>query len=434
MANMTAREQLMLELINRARMDPRGEAERLDVTLSAGQGKPVPVLAGNDALRASAFNHSGWMLLNDRLTITETKGSDSFIAATPIERMRAYGYSLSGAYSYGENVSWAGEPDVPDFTASILAQHESLFASAGNRARMLDANFQEAGIGQQAGAFVHGGTTYIASMVTQDFIRSGARVFITGVIYDDTGLANHSYDLGEGTASRRVSSRGVKADMSGAGGGYELQFGSSGIKTVTFRQPGDDLKLDVLLGTANVKVDAVDGSEIWTNGSVQSQSVAITELHALGVSQLVLIGSAAAETIVGNRAVNQLLGLGGGDTISGRGGADTIAGGAGGDVLAGGGGADVFAYTAIKESRAQAPDTIADFGVGADRIELSALFAGTLTYRGEAPINGAHQVSVSADGGDVVVHINLHGTLADDMRIVLQATSLGAMTAGDFVL
>ncbi len=33
MANMTAREQLMLELINRARMDPRGEADRLDVTL-----------------------------------------------------------------------------------------------------------------------------------------------------------------------------------------------------------------------------------------------------------------------------------------------------------------------------------------------------------------------------------------------------------------
>jgi len=434
MANMTAREQLMLELINRARMDPKGEAERLDVILGEGQQRPVQVLAGNDALRASAFNHSGWMLLNDELSVTETKGSKSFIAVTSIERMHAYGYVLSGHYYYGENVSWIGEPTIPDFTASILSQHASLFAGGGSRGRMLNDKFQEAGIGQQAGTFNQDGTAYIASMVTQDFIASGAKVFITGAIYADTVVDNDFYDLGEGIASRKVSARGAVADVSGAGGGYELQFSSTGIATMVFRQSGTDLKLDVALGVSNVKVDAVNGSEIWTNGSVQSQSAAITELHALGVSALVLIGGAAAETITGNRAANQLIGLGGSDTIVGFRGKDTIAGGPGGDTLTGGAGADTFLYAVRKDSAVAAPDIITDFGIGADRLDLSALFDGKLKYMGEGPFTAAHQVSLSTNGEAVVVHINLDADIADELSIVLAGVVLGDISRSDFIL
>jgi Ca2+-binding RTX toxin-like protein len=404
------------------------------VSLSAGQGKPVQVLAGNDALRAAAFNHSGWMLLNDELSTTQTKGSESFIAVTSIERMHAYGYKLSGPYFYGENVSWVGEPTAPDFTQSIIAQHASLFAAADNRARMLDAKFQEAGIGQQAGTFVEDGTSYIASMVTQDFIKSGAKVFITGVVYNDTVVDNDFYDLDEGTASRKVSAKGAQTDTSGLGGGYELQFSATGIATMTFKQPGIDLKLDVALGTANVKVDAVNGHEIWTNASVQSQSLAITELHALGVSPLVLVGGAAAETIVGNTAANQLLGLGGDDLLDGGRRADTIIGGAGADTLTGGAGADVFVYAERKDSKAAAPDTITDFGTGADLIDLGALYSGKLTYRGQMPITGALQVSVTASGEDVLVHVNLDADAADEVNIMLAGANIGAMTKGDFVL
>ncbi len=434
MANMTAREQLMLELINRARMDPTGEAARLEIALSAGQSKPVQVLAGNDALRAAAFNHSGWMLLNDELTITETPGSASFIAATSLGRMQAYGYKVSGQYSYGENVSWTGEPTTPDFTQSIVEQHASLFAGSGNRGRILNAAFQEAGIGQQAGTFVEDGTSYVASMVTQDFIKSGAKVFITGVIYTDSVVDNDFYDLGEGIALRKVSAKGAHTDTSGAGGGYELQLSSTGIKTMRFKQPGADLKLDVALGTTNVKVDAVNGHEIWTNASVQSQSTAITELHALGVSSLVLVGSTANEIIVGNRAANQLLGLGGDDAIAGLRGSDTIAGGTGSDTLTGGAGADVFVYLARQDSTAGVSDTITDLGKGADRIDLGAIYSGTLTYRDEAAINGAHQVNVTANGADVIVHVNLDADARDEMRIVLHNTSLSSMSAADFIL
>jgi Ca2+-binding RTX toxin-like protein len=433
MANLTAREQLMLELINRARMDPRGEAALLDVTLAKGQGTPVAVLAGNDALRAAAYNHSGWMLLNDIFSRNEVKGSLSFIGDTPLARMQAYGYILAGPYQFGENISWMGHTETPDFTAMILAQHASLFEASGSRARMLNAAYQEAGIGQQAGDFTHDGETYITSMVTQDFIRSGAKVFVTGVIYDDT-TGNDFYDVGEGTASRKISAAGAATDRAGQGGGYELQFGATGIKTLTFDLAGPDLALDVALGVANVKVDAVNGREIWTNGSVQSQSAAIRELHALGVSPLVLIGSGAAEIIAGNRAANQLLGLGGRDLIAGGGGGDTIAGGRGADTIKGGLGADVFVYARAAESTAGAPDTIRDFGRGADRIDLSGLVPGKLKYRGGAPIDGANQVRVIADGGDTIVEVNLDGDLAADMRIVLADIGPGALTRGDFLL
>jgi serralysin len=433
MANLTAREQLMLELINQARMDPRGEAALLDVTLAKGQGAPVQVLAGHDALRAAAYNHSGWMLLNDIFSRNEAKGSISFIGETPLARMQAYGYTVGGTWDYGENISWMGHTETPDFTALIVAQHASLFEAKGSRGRMLDAAYQEAGIGQQAGNFTDDGETYITSMVTQDFVRSGAKVFVTGVIYSDTS-GNDFYDVGEGTAGRKVKADGAVSDRAGAGGGYELQFGATGIKTVTFDLAGGDLRLDVALGTTNVKVDAVNGREIWTNGSVQSQSSAIKELHALGVSPLVLIGSGAAEIIVGNKAANQLFGLGGRDAIAGGGGADTIAGGRGRDTLEGGKGADMFVYAVATDSTAAAPDAIDDFGRGADRIDLSGLASGKLKYRGDAPINGANQVSVAESGGDVIVHINLDADAADEMHIVLASVGLGSMSKGDFLL
>jgi Ca2+-binding RTX toxin-like protein len=441
MANLTAREQLMLELTNRARMDPKGEAARLGVTLGAGQDKPVQVLAGNDALKASAYNHSGWMLLNDLFTGTEAKGSKSFIAASAFDRMKAYGYSVDGAYKWGENISWKGHTTSLDFTAAIAAQHETLFKSATSRGRILDAGFQEVGIGQQAGEFASGGKLYTTSMITQDFIKAGAKVFVTGVIYNDTKTNNDFYDFGEGTASRHVKAAGATTDTAGAGGGYELKFSATGIKTVTFDLASADLKLDVALGTANVKVDAVNGREIWTNASVQSQSAAIKELHALGVSELVLIGGNTSEKIVGNNAVNQLLGQGGNDRISGRGGVDTILGGTGNDSVTGGGGRDAFVFDA-----ALGPtniDRITDFAPGTDKLHLErAIFAalGATITASEFHVRARGH---AADGSDHIIYDKSNGTLwydADDngAGAAIQFATLtnrpASLTVSDFLV
>ena len=64
MAGFTAHEQLMLELINRARLDPAGEAARYGIALNEGlasgtiSSTPKQVLAGNEQLGAAAVRHS----------------------------------------------------------------------------------------------------------------------------------------------------------------------------------------------------------------------------------------------------------------------------------------------------------------------------------------------------------------------------------------
>ena len=73
MTTMTSAEQLILEMINRARMDPDGEAARLAQThpgftlnegLAAGtiSSTPKQVLAGNNTLAGVADNHNAAML------------------------------------------------------------------------------------------------------------------------------------------------------------------------------------------------------------------------------------------------------------------------------------------------------------------------------------------------------------------------------------
>jgi hypothetical protein len=68
MAELTASEQFMLELINRARLDPVGEAARYGIDLNQGlttgtiSTTPKQVLAPNQYLADSADSHSTWML------------------------------------------------------------------------------------------------------------------------------------------------------------------------------------------------------------------------------------------------------------------------------------------------------------------------------------------------------------------------------------
>ena len=176
MAANSAQEQLMLELINRARMNPAAEAARQGITLNQGLAPgtistaPKQVLAMNDFLVLSADRHSNWMLVNDVFNHNETAGTSGFTGVTPSSRMTAAGYVFAGpAFSSGENISWTGTTGTLNATTAIIAQHRSLFLSAGHRTNMLDDDFREAGIGQQLGVFTSGGTNYNASMVTQNY-------------------------------------------------------------------------------------------------------------------------------------------------------------------------------------------------------------------------------------------------------------------------
>ncbi len=88
-------EQLILELINRARLDPPAEAVRLGVPLNQGlssgsiSSASKQPLAYNSLLNDAAAAHSNWMLAADIFSHTGSGGSD------PQDRMEAAGYQFT---------------------------------------------------------------------------------------------------------------------------------------------------------------------------------------------------------------------------------------------------------------------------------------------------------------------------------------------------
>ena len=317
MANFTPQEQLMLELINRARMDPAGEAARYGIALNEGPpgitltATPKQVLAGNDKLGLAADKHSDWMITNDIFSQTETPGSPHFYATGSFDRMDKALYT--GAYAQGENISYIFSAAALNTTQAMVAMERKLFVDSGyafrgHRVNILDANYDEVGIGQFNGTWTQGGKNYHGSAVTQDFGGSPLRMFITGVVYNDTVTNDNFFTVGEQTVGRLVDGSGA-SDTTGAGGGYELEYSTAGSKSVTFHLATGNVIVRLALGATNIKVDIVNGHELWTNASLSAVSTTATELHALGISGMTLTGSGASEKIYGNNGANILKGL-----------------------------------------------------------------------------------------------------------------------------
>lgn len=416
MSDMTPQEQLMLELINRARMDPNGEAKRFGIKLNEGvdgkdtiSAKPKQVLAGNDDLADAAGNHSVWMRRNE-FSHTEQNGTPGFTGRDPDDRMTDAGYAFSGSWTWGENIAARGLTGI-DATEAIIQQHKDLFvdkgiAGRGHRTNILDAAFQEIGVGQDTGDNT--------SWITQDFARSGDKVFVTGVVYDDT-TDDDFFGVGEQVAGRAVSAGGGVNDQTGAGGGYELEFGAGGAKSIDFNLAGGTVTVGLTLGATNVKVDVVNGTEVWTNASLSDVSANVTEIHLLGIGKASLHGAASGQAMFANAGLN---------TFEGNGGADDF----------------VFLKGTTGKTEKKA-DTIADFSqADGDQIDLDAWDANSkqngnqdFDFIGAQKFHGnAGELRFVQDGGDTWIQGDTNGDRKVDLLIKLD----GAVTlvAGDFDL
>ena len=112
MAQPSAYEQYMLELMNHARSNPGAEAARLGIGLNDGvaagtlSGAPEQPLAFNPQLIDAAQQHSAWMLATDTFSHTGANGS------SPGDRMNAAGYGFNGAWGWGENIAIQYGPGV----------------------------------------------------------------------------------------------------------------------------------------------------------------------------------------------------------------------------------------------------------------------------------------------------------------------------------
>jgi Ca2+-binding RTX toxin-like protein len=331
MSNLNAREQLMLELVNRARMDPAAEAKRFGIGLNSGSPNPLltaaskEVYAGNDHLNLAAQRHSLWMLATDDFTHFAVGGGNS--GFSPADRIDNTPYGVR--WTAAENISaqfTTTAANAAFLNASILSQHEGLFRSAGHRANILDETLghREIGIDQSAGQFFTQGRLWNTSMITQVFALGDQNtVFVTGVVYSDNKIVDNFYSIGEAVAAG-FAVGGGGGDNTGSGGGYEIGFAEgSGAQTITFGA----VQAALSIGTRNIKLDFVNGSEVWTDTSLSITGGVVTEIHAYGRLGIDLTGTGANEKLFGNSGANTLMALGGIDTLDGGGGGDTMFGG-----------------------------------------------------------------------------------------------------------
>lgn len=238
-----AAEQYMLQLVNRARSNPTAEATNDLIDLNEGlapgtiSAVPKPPLAFNPDLLQSARGHSQWMLTNSMFTHVETDGSD------PGDRMTSAGYVFSGAWTWGENISWSGTTGpIPSVETFVGQEEQGLFVDSsepgrGHRLNLLDADYREIGIGVETGLFALSGQNYNSVMITQDFAASDTDPgpFLVGVVYRDTN-GNGFYDAGEGAEGVTVMpAGGTYYAVTSTSGGFAIPITDlDGTLPVTF--------------------------------------------------------------------------------------------------------------------------------------------------------------------------------------------------------
>ena len=366
MAAPTALEQLVLEYINDARIDPLGNAARYmsgyGAIATSGDAAinnalrffgvsgpalqqayaalvPTNPVAWSDQLSNAALLHNAAMISSDTQTHQAPGEPDLGV------RLTSAGYNFSTA---GENVF--------AFASSALFGHagfmvdwgqgpDGMQSPAGHRISIMNPAFREVGIAVTLET--NSATQVGPQVVTHDFAtRQGSTApMIVGVAYADTD-GDDFYSVGEGRAGLSVSA-GNASTLGFDTGGYTLQT-SAGTQTVTYSGAGlagpVSVTLNLSAGT-NVKIDFVGGVELKTSASA-TVSGAITNLEIIGAVGRSLTasgsnarnmsGASGNDSLQGGSGANYIRGNGGNDSITGGTGFDDINGNMGNDTARGG--------------------------------------------------------------------------------------------------
>ena len=276
MADPTADEQLVLEMINRARTDPFAEGSRLSTAspvplpggnITEGLANPSsvgarPPLAMSAMLRATARAHSDDMYTRDYFA------HDTLSPPTQTwdQRINAGGYTGG---SIGENIATSSSGTSAALEDNLMVDWylnggiPTAIAGRGHRVNLLDVSsgstpYREIGVGYHLGASTL--ASGFKDFLTEDFgRRNSVGPFLVGVVWDDTAGGTF-YSVGKGMAGVTISLNptGAYYAVSATAGGYSFPVGTSG--TVMVTATGGVFGSNVLyravkLTGENVKVD-----------------------------------------------------------------------------------------------------------------------------------------------------------------------------------
>ncbi len=282
MAQPTAQEQYMLELINRARANPSAEAARLNLALNDGlaagtiSSTAKQPLAFNELLIDAARGHSSFLLSSNTFDHVGSGGSSAQ------SRILQAGYTFANGGSNGENLAWAGSTGPIDETVLIAQEHDDLYRSASHRQNIFAEQYEEIGLGALAGPYTQPSSTtgqpvtFNALITTQKFANSGnSSVFLTGVAFNDAVISDDFYTVGEGLSGvqiNAVSSNGQRFTTTTYGSGgygieiipgsYSVFFSGGSLGTQVIQQQAtlssQNVKLDLEVGPNSAPLTTLD--------------------------------------------------------------------------------------------------------------------------------------------------------------------------------
>jgi len=155
-----------------------------------------------------------------------------------------------------------------------------------------------------------------------------------------------------------------------------------------------------------------------------------------------IYGGSGNDTITSGNGGDTIYGGSGNDTIDGGEGKDTIIGGWGADILTGGLGNDIFKYLSVTDSHFGQIDTITDFDLGNDKIDLTAFGATTFihfTNLTSTPTSiAAHTVAWYFDSANnqVIVYANPTGVavnIGNSGLLEIHLSGISTIALSDFI-
>jgi Ca2+-binding RTX toxin-like protein len=204
-----------------------------------------------------------------------------------------------------------------------------------------------------------------------DLVGGGGNDLLDGGADNDSLSGDAGADQLLGGDGADILDGGSENDVLNGGTGADAMTGGTGDDTYFVDDAGD-----TTIEAGGQGVDQVRASLSHT------LAANIETLILQGAGNLNGTGNALANTLNGNTGDNQLSGADGNDTLKGGGGADTLTGGIGADILVGGAGADRFVVLQESVYSSLAPggrvlevDTVSDYAIGQDIIDLSAIDA-----------------------------------------------------------
>jgi Ca2+-binding RTX toxin-like protein len=311
------------------------------------------------------------------------------------------GFTLAATELRGRFVSAAGAGTGTDFQIDTIA--------AGSKYR--DESLEVLGLGN--GGFVtiweEESNASVEQIHFQRMSAAGVKVGAEVIVESVTG---------NNDATQLITTELANGGFAVAWRLYDSGTGAVSSHVRSFSYSGAEIGTDTSLNSvAAPGLTTTADLELMANGKVMALGLSggniATQVFDFGDERL--LGTGLADTLYGKTGVNDvILGGAGNDVINGLGGNDVINGEAGNDTLTGGAGSDTFLFNTAPSATANV-DTITDFNVVADTIQLeNAVFTGLGTATGVLALAKFYAGAAAHDADDRIIYNNLTGALMYD--------------------